>query len=92
MDHYEMFLDIHNQLSKRTAHYFLEQAKCKPPNCEQYSWDHAVAFEGSYLDDVSESIISGKPQGYLLNVYMKTPEVRFLLFIEIISKSNYILD
>ena len=73
-----MFLDIHKQLSNGNLVDFLKESKCNPRNCKQYSWDYSTLFEGTYLDDVSGAFGSFQTQDYLLNFYMKTPEVRFL--------------
>ena len=76
-----MLLDIHKELSNGTLQDFLEQAKCKPQNCKQNSWDYSVLFEGSHLDDVTGAIGYFEQQKYQLNFYMETPEVSFLEFV-----------
>ena len=80
MEHYDIFLDINQQLSNGTLQYFLEQAKCKPQNCKQNFWDYQKIFEEPYLEDESGALGYSsvmEQQKYTLVFYMKTPEVKF---------------
>ena len=85
MDHYDIFLDINQQLSNGTLQYFLEQAKCKPQNCKQNFWDYQKIFEEPYLEDESGALgYSSVMERYTLVFYMKTPEVKFFKFIKML--------